>query len=76
MKARIGAGLVQSSVILKKLAASPRQNRLNQALRERGRIERSIFICRSRWAGAAVSSLWRGRAHRRRWFLSREMYSC
>lgn len=33
------------SVILKKLAASPRQNRHNQALREIGRIERSIFIC-------------------------------
>ena len=38
-------GLVPPCVILKKLAASPRQNRLNQALREMGRIERSIFIC-------------------------------
>lgn len=45
LKASIGAGLVPPSVILKKLAASPRQNRLNQALREMGRIERSIFIC-------------------------------
>lgn len=45
LKASIGAGLVPSSVILKKLAASPRQNRLNQTLREMGRIERSIFIC-------------------------------
>ena len=42
LKASIGAGLVPPSVILKKLAASPRQNRLNQALREMGRIERSI----------------------------------
>lgn len=45
LKASIGAGLVPPSVILKKLAASPRQNRLNQAMREMGRIERSIFIC-------------------------------
>ncbi|HHU1768616.1 TPA: Tn3 family transposase, partial [Escherichia coli] len=45
LKASIGAGLVPPSVILKKLAASPRQNRLNLALREMGRIERSIFIC-------------------------------
>ena len=45
LKASIGTGLVPRSVILKKLAASPRQNRLNQALREMGRIERSIFIC-------------------------------
>ena len=45
LKSSIGAGLVPPSVILKKLAASPRQNRLNQALREMGRIERSIFIC-------------------------------
>jgi TnpA family transposase len=45
LKASIGAGLVPPSVILKKLSASPRQNRLNRALREMGRIERSIFIC-------------------------------
>jgi TnpA family transposase len=45
LKASIGAGLVPPSVILKKQSASPRQNRLNQALGEMGRIERSIFIC-------------------------------
>lgn len=45
MKASIGAGLVSPSVILKKLKVSPKQNRLNQAPREIGRIERSIFIC-------------------------------
>lgn len=45
LKASIGAGLVPPSVIPKKLPASPKQNRLNQALREMGRIERSIFIC-------------------------------
>ncbi|MCB8839423.1 Tn3 family transposase [Aurantimonas sp. VKM B-3413] len=45
LKASVGAGLAPPSVLLKKLAASPRQNRLNQALREIGRIERSIFIC-------------------------------
>ncbi|WP_245277464.1 transposase [Rhizobium leguminosarum] len=31
LKASIGVGLVPPSVILRKLAASPRQNRLNQA---------------------------------------------
>lgn len=41
----IGAGLVPPSVILKKIAAAPRQNGLSRALREIGRIERSIFIC-------------------------------
>jgi TnpA family transposase len=49
LKASIGAGLVPPSVILKKLAAAPRQNRLNQALREMGRIERSIFSKRHEW---------------------------
>ncbi|MEC5292804.1 MULTISPECIES: Tn3 family transposase [unclassified Aurantimonas] len=43
--ASIGAGLVPPSVILKKIAATPRQNGLSVALREIGRIERSIFIC-------------------------------
>jgi TnpA family transposase len=42
--ASIGAGLVPPSVILKKIAATPRQNGLSVALREIGRIERSIFI--------------------------------
>lgn len=37
--------LVPPSVILKKIAATPRQNGLSVALREIGRIERSIFIC-------------------------------
>ncbi|MGH7105509.1 MAG: Tn3 family transposase [Acetobacteraceae bacterium] len=43
--ASIGAGLVPPSVILKKIAAAPRQNALAKALREIGRIEHSIFIC-------------------------------
>lgn len=43
--ASIGAGLAPPSVILKKIAAAPRQNGLSMALREIGRIERSIFIC-------------------------------
>nr|WP_216710525.1 Tn3 family transposase [Polymorphobacter megasporae] len=43
--ASIGSGLVPPSVILKKIAATPRQNGLSLALREIGRIERSIFIC-------------------------------
>ena len=45
LAASIGAGLVPPSVILKKIAATPRQNGLSVALREIGRIERSIFIC-------------------------------
>ena len=45
LTASIGAGLVPPSVILKKIAAAPRQNGLSRALREIGRIERSIFIC-------------------------------
>jgi TnpA family transposase len=32
-------------VILRKIAAFPRQNALNRTLREMGRIERSIFTC-------------------------------
>jgi TnpA family transposase len=43
--ASVAAGLVPPSVILKKIAATPRQNGLSVALREIGRIERSIFIC-------------------------------
>jgi TnpA family transposase len=43
--ASIGSGLVPPSVILKKIAATPRQNGLSLALREIGRIERSIFVC-------------------------------
>ena len=43
--ASLGAGLVPPSVILTKIAASPRQTGLAKALAETGRIERSIFIC-------------------------------
>lgn len=43
--ASVAAGLVPPSVILKKIAATRRQNGLSVALREIGRIERSIFIC-------------------------------
>jgi hypothetical protein len=42
--ASIAAGLVPPSVILKKIAAVPRQNVLAKALREIGRLEHSIFI--------------------------------
>ena len=44
LAASIRAGTVPPSVILKKIAAFPRQNALNRALREIGRIERSIFM--------------------------------
>lgn len=45
LAASIKAGTVPPSVILKKIAAFPRQNALNKTLREIGRIERSIFTC-------------------------------
>jgi TnpA family transposase len=44
LAASIRAGTVPPSVILRKIAAFPRQNALNKALREIGRIERSIFM--------------------------------
>jgi TnpA family transposase len=45
LAASIHAGIVSPSVILKKLAAFPRQNALHRALREMGRLERAIFTC-------------------------------
>ena len=39
----IGLGTVSASLILGKLAAYPRQNGLALALRELGRIERTLF---------------------------------
>jgi TnpA family transposase len=42
--ASIAAGAVAPSQILKKLASSPRQNELASALREVGRVERSLFM--------------------------------
>lgn len=45
LTASIRAGTVPPSVILKKLAAFPRQNALHRALREMGRLERAIFTC-------------------------------
>ena len=45
LAASIRAGTVPPSVILRKIAAFPRQNALNRTLREIGRIERSIFTC-------------------------------
>jgi len=44
LAASIRAGTVPPSVILRKIAAFPRQNALNKALREIGRVERSIFM--------------------------------
>ena len=44
LAASIRAGTVQPSVILKKIAAFPRQNALNKTLREIGRVERSVFM--------------------------------
>jgi TnpA family transposase len=45
LAASIRAGTVLPSVILRKIAAFPRQNALNRTLPEMGRIERSIFTC-------------------------------
>ncbi|HEY8127357.1 MAG TPA: Tn3 family transposase [Hyphomicrobium sp.] len=44
LAASIKAGTAAPSVILKKLAAFPRQNRLDFALSELGRLERTIFM--------------------------------
>src|SRR5208283_5805894 len=44
LAASIKAGVVAPSVILKKLAAFPRQNRLDFALSELGRLERTLFM--------------------------------
>jgi TnpA family transposase len=42
--ASLQAGIVAPSVMLKKLAAYPRQNKLDLALQELGRIERTLFM--------------------------------
>jgi TnpA family transposase len=42
--ATIAAGAVAPSQILRKLASYPRQNELSIALREVGRIERTLFM--------------------------------
>jgi TnpA family transposase len=44
LAASIRVGTAPPSVILRKIAAFPRQNTLNKALHEIGRIERSIFM--------------------------------
>ena len=44
LAASVRAGTVPPSVISRKIAAFPRQNALNKALREIGRVERSIFM--------------------------------
>ena len=46
MAASIKTGVVTASLILKKLAAYPRQNGLALALRELGRLERTLFTLR------------------------------
>lgn len=42
--ASLQAGVIAPSVMLKKLAAYPRQNKLDLALQELGRIERTLFM--------------------------------
>ncbi len=42
--ATMASGLIPPSQLLKKLAAYPRQHELAQALREVGRVERTLFI--------------------------------
>lgn len=44
----IKTGTVTASVILRKLAAYPRQNGLAHALRELGKLERTIFTLESK----------------------------
>ena len=45
LAASIRAGIVPPSIVLKKLAAFPRQNAQHRGLREIGRLERAIFTC-------------------------------
>lgn len=65
--ASVGAGAVVPSQILRKLAAYPRQNTLALALREVGRIERTLFMLQ--WTGdadlrrRAQAGLNKGEAH-------------
>ena len=49
--ASLQAGVVAPCVLLKKLAAYPRQNKLDLALQELGRIERTLFIASSKSGG-------------------------
>ena len=44
LAASIKAGTVSASVMLKKLAGYPRQNPVARALREIGRVERTLFM--------------------------------
>jgi TnpA family transposase len=44
MTASIRAGTVAPSVLMRRLAANPRQNALARALREIGCLERTLFI--------------------------------
>ena len=46
LAASMSLGAVVPSVILRKLASYPRQNELAAALREVGRVERSVFLLR------------------------------
>ena len=50
----MAAGTMRPSQILRKLAAYPRQNELAAALREVGRIERSLFMMPRRTPHATV----------------------
>ena len=44
LTASMATGTVVPSQVLRKLAAYPRQNRLAVALRELGRVERTLFL--------------------------------
>ena len=46
MKTSIRAGTITASAMLKKLSAYPRQNELAVALRELGRLDRSLYMLR------------------------------
>src|SRR5208337_397295 len=54
--ASLKAGTVAPSAMLRKLAAYERQNQLDLALQELGRIERTLFISRTEQRGAAPRS--------------------
>ncbi len=64
--ATMTAGKIRPSQLLRKLASYPRQNNLAVALREVGRIERTLFIIewiRIRTCSGVLRSVFKGEAH-------------
>ena len=58
----MAAGTMRPSQLLRKLAAYPRQNELAAALREVGRIERSLFMIEWTTFFHSIGLTWRSRS--------------